>query len=451
MAAALRLAFFGLVGLWLLIAPAFAQEISQEAFERWETLAKGAEETIDAERGSNDTFEALRVRIADFRGQFDAARDQNATRIATLREQLAALGPKPEGEGAPAEAADVAAKREELNDQLAKLLLPVHRAETAFVRADNLVGEIDRILRDRQARELLTVTPSPLNPVHWQPALTEFMRAVDGLWNENPRRGKEHSWDEGFGYFGAPAHTLKLTADQVYAIAKQKPEAMAFADYNKDGKVDLRSEMVFGPAYYAAGFDRTGKTDYLHGIMRAFVEGRHVIAAAKGEVLSAGRHAALRDHAATIEKLWQQVLAEAVFKYAGSVYKDMAILKSVLDANGDPARATATMVKHWGEMKGFALALQTGKSNLGETAVRLNRMIGFGPVMPNSSQVVDIDSRGNYVKDQASGIDEYMLHMLKVQKLMVDTYGIQARHNDVLSDLNVLADKLGSGNSAEND
>ena len=196
MAAALRLAFFGLVGLWLLIAPAFAQEISQEAFERWETLAKGAEETIDAERGSNDTFEALRVRIADFRGQFDTARDQNANRIATLREQLTALGPKPEGEGAPAESADVAAKREELNDQLAALLLPVQRAETAFVRADNLVGEIDRILRDRQARELLTVTPSPLNPVHWQPAFTELSRAVNGLWNENPRKGKERSWDE---------------------------------------------------------------------------------------------------------------------------------------------------------------------------------------------------------------------------------------------------------------
>jgi hypothetical protein len=33
--------------------------------------------------------------------------------------------------------------------------------------------------------------------------------------------GKEHSWDEAFGYFGAPAHTLKLTPKQVYEIAKQ--------------------------------------------------------------------------------------------------------------------------------------------------------------------------------------------------------------------------------------
>ncbi len=28
----------------------------------------------------------------------------------------------------------------------------------------------------------------------------------------------------------------------------------------------------------------------------------------------------------------------------------------------------------------------------------MNRLIGFGPVMPNQSQVVDIDSKGNYVK-----------------------------------------------------
>ena len=32
--------------------------------------------------------------------------------------------------------------------------------------------------------------------------------------------GKEHSWDEAFGYFGTPAHSLQLTPRQVYEIAK---------------------------------------------------------------------------------------------------------------------------------------------------------------------------------------------------------------------------------------
>ena len=42
--------------------------------------------------------------------------------------------------------------------------------------------------------------------------------------------GKEHAWDEAFGYFGAPAHTLKLTPKQVYDIAKRKD--LAAADMN---------------------------------------------------------------------------------------------------------------------------------------------------------------------------------------------------------------------------
>ena len=33
--------------------------------------------------------------------------------------------------------------------------------------------------------------------------------------------GKEHSWDEGFGYFGAPAHALELAAADAYNISKK--------------------------------------------------------------------------------------------------------------------------------------------------------------------------------------------------------------------------------------
>ena len=90
-----------------------------------------------------------------------------------------------------------------------------------------------------------------------------------------------------------------------------------------------------------------------------------------------------------------------MFKYAGSVYKDLGKLEVILESGGDPAKAFRAYAKHWGELKGFALALQTGRDNLGETAVRLNRIIGFGPVLLNLSQVTDIDSQGNYVKDES--------------------------------------------------
>lgn len=266
--------------------------------------------------------------------------------------------------------------------------------------------------------------------------------------------GTAQAWDAAFGCFGAPAHALELTPKQVYDIAKRKD--VAAADRDKDGKVDLKTEMTFGPAYYAAGFDASvydkgDRTSYLHTIARAFLDGRKLLASAKGGKLSDARRAELRGHARTISDNWEKVLAEATFKYAGSVYKDMVKLKTIVDAKGDPARAFRAYAKHWGELKGFSLALQAGKTGLGETATRLNRAIGAGPLLLNASQTVDIDSKGNYVRDQGPGWGEYMLHMAKVQKLLVEKFGVKARNNDVTGGIEALSDALGGKASAEND
>ena len=289
--------------------------------------------------------------------------------------------------------------------------------------------------------------------------LDEYLSATKKL-NDKPYKkgaaytGKEHAWDEAFGYFGVPAHALKLTPKQVYDIAKRKD--LAAADMNGDGKVDLMSEMTFGPAYYAAGFDASvydkgNKTSYLHTITKAFLDGRKLLASARGEKLTDAQRAALMGHAKTISDNWEKVLAEATFKYAGSVYKDMVKLKTIVDAKGDPAKAFRAYAKHWGELKGFSLALQAGKNNLGETATRLNRTIGAGPLLLNASQAVDIDSKGNYVRDQGPEWGEYMLHMAKVQKLLIETFGVKARNNDVTGEMKALSDALGDKASAEND
>ncbi|MDV7341292.1 DUF4856 domain-containing protein [Terasakiella sp. A23] len=269
--------------------------------------------------------------------------------------------------------------------------------------------------------------------------------------------GKEHVWDEAFGYFGTPAHTMTLTAKQVYEIAKlgsaskDAKDALMYADYNKDGKVDLKTEAAFGPAYYAAGFDKGGKTTYLHTITEAFIDGRALIASAKGEKLTDAQRTQLKGYADTIAKNWEMVLAEATFKYAGSVYKDMAKLQVIMDANGETDKQYKAYVKHWGELKGFALALQTGKSNMGEASTKLNRLIGAGPLLLNASQVTDIDRKGNYLRDQTISWGEYMLHMAKVQKLMVDAFGVKAKSNDVTKEMAELIDKLGDSLTAEND
>ena len=269
--------------------------------------------------------------------------------------------------------------------------------------------------------------------------------------------GKEHSWDEGYGYFGSAAHTASLSAKQSYELAKRgsksdSPEAaLKLADYNGDGSIDYVSEMTYALAYYASSYDKGGKTNYLSDIHSAFLDGRKLITSADGEKLTDAQRQQLMAHAAVVKDGLEMVLAESVFKYAGSTFKDIQILKTVLESGGNPDEVNANYAKHWGELKGFSMALQTGGKDLGETAVRLNRMIGYSPVLANNSQVVDVDSTGNYVKDQGSGLDEYALHMLKIQKLMVDEFGVTARNKDQLGQIGDLMEQLGGSNSAEND
>ena len=69
----------------------------------------------------------------------------------------------------------------------------------------------------------------------------------------------------------------------------------------------------------------------------------------------------------------------------------------------------------------------------------------------NASQVVGVQSNGDFIKDQAQDWSEFKLHMLKIQKLMVDEFGVTARANDQLSAMADLANSMGSSDSAEND
>lgn len=263
--------------------------------------------------------------------------------------------------------------------------------------------------------------------------------------------GKEHSWDEGFGYFGAPAHTLELDPNTVYNIAKMKPAAFKFADFNKDGIIDLKSEMTFANAYYAADADKSGKTNYLHEIMGNFLSGRKLIAVANGEKLSSYERKRLMTYADNIKNNWQLVIAEAVFKYAGSVYKDLKELRVLLDNEVNVAKPYRKYAKHWGELKGFSLALQMGGRDLGETAIRVNRLIGFSPVDLTGRQVIGIKPNGDYLTDQTKDHGEYMLHMVKLQRLLKSKFTIKALKNEIAGDLEDMAKSLGTKVNNEND
>ncbi|TBR44277.1 DUF4856 domain-containing protein [Marinomonas agarivorans] len=264
--------------------------------------------------------------------------------------------------------------------------------------------------------------------------------------------GKEHVWDEAFGYFGAPAHGLSLTPKEVVQITKQKPAALVKADANGDGVVDLKSEMAFAHAYYAASVDASGGTDYFHTIMKAFVEGRKVITAANGKKLTSEQLSKVKAYAATIAQAWQQVIAEAAYKYAGSVYSDLEKIAIIEESNGDMDKAYRNYVKHWGELKGFALALEAAGRDLGSTQANLDRLIGFSPVLFGNTQVLAKDGDGGFIQGKAADMQAYKLNMIKTQNLLAKAFDLKAKLNDRTAGMQAVLEQIEeAGKSAEND
>jgi potassium-dependent mechanosensitive channel len=148
----------------------------------WERMAERAEAEIENRNTSTERMEEIRAQLAKWRAALLNAQSANSARIATLRQQIEALGPAPT-DGA-VEADEISSRRQELASQLVRLQAPGIAAEEAYRRADGLIDEIDRTLRERQADQLLQLWPSPLNPANWPEAAIGFADTVQRLWDE---------------------------------------------------------------------------------------------------------------------------------------------------------------------------------------------------------------------------------------------------------------------------
>ncbi len=92
-----------------------------------------------------------------------------------------------------------------------------------------------------------------------------------------------------------------------------------------------------------------------------------------------------------------------------------------------------------------------GSRNLGDTAVSLNRLIGYGPVLLGGSQVNGIDSNGQFTTGGSRSMGDYMVHMIRVQALLADRFKLKAKQNDVTGQMAAITKSLGESKSAEND
>lgn len=158
------LAAFLLV-LVLLAAPLAAQEATGPDYDDWQRAAGAAEALLDDPAAADEDLNRVRAEIADWRRQFSDAQNINSGRIRALQDQIAALGEPPaEGQG---EDAEIAARRAELNEQLATAQAPRLSAIEAHSRADAIIHEIAGITAARQAMMLTRQSPSPLLPQNW--------------------------------------------------------------------------------------------------------------------------------------------------------------------------------------------------------------------------------------------------------------------------------------------
>jgi small-conductance mechanosensitive channel len=177
--------FLATVGLGILCATggsAAAQQENPVDLQAWDRFATSVETMLAENDVTQEELNAARKEVVKWRGRLLEAQGTNSARIATIQDQIRALGQAPaEGEAEPEE---IAVRRQELNQQLAELQAPGLAAQEAHSRADGLVREIDARLRAIETSALLKVAPAPINPVNWPAGVTRLVETASTLHSE---------------------------------------------------------------------------------------------------------------------------------------------------------------------------------------------------------------------------------------------------------------------------
>lgn len=129
-----------------------------------------------SDKETQHEVDRMRDRLASDRDSAQALADKGTIETRLTRSEIDALGPAPKsGESEPPA---LAAKRQQLEDQLGVQMLPVLRWREAQARAATLVDELDVRSAAMTRARLLTHGYSPLDPRLWHGALVEAGRAL---------------------------------------------------------------------------------------------------------------------------------------------------------------------------------------------------------------------------------------------------------------------------------
>ena len=202
----------------------------------------------------------------------------------------------------------------------------------------------------------------------------------------------EHSWDEGFGYFGAARDYNDYTDLEIRAKEGRAEYNKGFHDTDGDDSIDLNSEINFAASVNAAkrdlGSAESAPTDFTKSTFDAFLTGRALITQQPE-----GYEAALVEQRNIAVNNWEKTYAATVVHYINDVLQDMV--------NFDTVDYSFTgHAKHWSEMKGFALGLQFNPNALMaiEDFETVHTLFGDQPVLPTAS----VDDIAQYKADLLS-------------------------------------------------
>lgn len=205
-----------------------------------------------------------------------------------------------------------------------------------------------------------------------------------------PYTAMEHSWDEAFGYWGAARDYARYTDAQL---------AGATADYvydsNGDGKIDLKTEYNYTFARNAGKRDKSATgLDLTKETFDAFLKGRTTI-------VNKGTVDALTAYRTMVANNWEKNIAATVIHYINQVRTNTSALTNESTATNSP-----TLSNVWGEMKGFAIALQYNPFKMISEAqlTQLHELLGSAPVIApggstaNTEYMTKLENARNILK-----------------------------------------------------